>query len=160
MPPKHVFTCLLWRYLVSSRLQLLSTMTTLNIGPPRAQIFKEKQDETGKVRRRGRESRNQAAMTSSHNAGGSTVIAIAWDDSQARVVPTERPLSQRPISTSHVRGVRDRLRIEQAKEAAEGAKFAEQEYEKYRQASKMPQSNYHCSLKKVLVLCHLGTTRP
>jgi hypothetical protein len=82
-----------------------------------------------------------------------------WDDSQARVVPTQRPRSQRPISTSHVRGVRDRLRIEQAKKAAEGAKFAEQEYEKYRQASKMPQSNYHC-IKKVLVLCHLGTTRP
>ena len=120
-------------------------------GPPLAQTFKEKQDETGKERRRGRESRNQAAMTSSHNAGGSTVIAIAWDDSQARVVPTQRPRPQRPISTSHARAVRDRLRIEQAKEAAEGAKFAEQEYEKHRQASKMPQSNYHYGLKKVLV---------
>lgn len=53
-----------------------------------------------------------------------------------------------------------RLRIEQAKEAKDGANFAEQEYEKYRQASKMPQSNYHCSLKKVLVFCLLGTTRP
>jgi len=125
-------------------------MAPLTSGPPRAQVFKEKQDETGKERLRGRESRNQAAMTSSHNAGGSTVIAIAWDHSQARVVPTQRPRPQRPISSSHARAVRDRLRIEQAKEAAEGAKFAEQEYEKYGQASKMALSNYPYSLKKVL----------
>merc|ERR1712216_902484 len=35
-----------------------------------------------------------------------------------------------------------RLRIEQAKEARQGAKFAEQEYEKYREAHKEAKNNY------------------
>jgi hypothetical protein len=35
-----------------------------------------------------------------------------------------------------------RLRIEQAKEAKEGGAFAEQEYEKYRQAAKEAKENY------------------
>jgi hypothetical protein len=41
-----------------------------------------------------------------------------------------------------------RLRIEQAKEAKEGSKFAEQEYEKYRQAAKEAKENYLSGLKK------------
>ena len=41
-----------------------------------------------------------------------------------------------------------RLRIEQAKEAKEGGKFAEQEYEKYRQAAKEAKKNYLSGLKK------------
>ena len=41
-----------------------------------------------------------------------------------------------------------RLRIEQAKEAKEGGKFAEQEYEKYRQAAKEAKENYLSGLKK------------
>merc|ERR1712010_345680 len=41
-----------------------------------------------------------------------------------------------------------RLRIEQAKEAKEGSKFAEQEYEKYRQAAKEAKKNYLSGLKK------------
>ena len=41
-----------------------------------------------------------------------------------------------------------RLRIEQAKEAAEGAKFAEEQYEKYRQAQKSAKENYETGLAK------------
>ena len=41
-----------------------------------------------------------------------------------------------------------RIRIEHAKEAKDGANFAEQEYEKYRQATKEAQSNYDYGLKK------------
>ena len=41
-----------------------------------------------------------------------------------------------------------RLRIEQAKEAKEGGKFAEQEYEKYWQAAKEAKKNYLSGLKK------------
>jgi len=41
-----------------------------------------------------------------------------------------------------------RLRIEQAKEAKEGGAFAEQEYEKYRQAGKEAKENYMSGLKK------------
>ena len=41
-----------------------------------------------------------------------------------------------------------RLRIEQAKEARQGAKFAEQEYEKYREAHKEAKNNYEVGLEK------------
>ena len=41
-----------------------------------------------------------------------------------------------------------RLRIEQAKEAHQGAKFAEEEYEKYREAHKEAKENYETGLKK------------
>ena len=41
-----------------------------------------------------------------------------------------------------------RLRIEQAKEAAQGAKFAEEQYEKYRQAQKSAKENYETGLAK------------
>jgi hypothetical protein len=41
-----------------------------------------------------------------------------------------------------------RLRIEQSKEAHEGSKFAEQEYEKYREAQKAAKENYETGLKK------------
>merc|ERR1711966_469969 len=41
-----------------------------------------------------------------------------------------------------------RLRIEQTKEAKEGGAFAEQEYEKYRQAGKETKENYMSGLKK------------
>jgi hypothetical protein len=41
-----------------------------------------------------------------------------------------------------------RLRIEQAKEAKTGSAFAEQEYEKYRQACKEAKENYEAGMKK------------
>ena len=47
-----------------------------------------------------------------------------------------------------------RLRIEQAKEARQGAKFAEQEYEKYREAQKEAKNNYEVGLEKHNKVCY------
>ena len=41
-----------------------------------------------------------------------------------------------------------RLRIEQAKEAKAGSKFAEEEYEKYREAQKEAKENFEAGKKK------------